>query len=192
MLRALTACSATLSVSAAIFFAVYVLYMTRELGLGPGAIGIVFATGGGGALLGAIVADPVRRRFGQGPTIIVAQLLFGLTGMMVPLAVLVPAIALPMVVASEFLQWMTVLVYDVNALSLRQAITPDRLQGRVNATVRFLAGGLRPVGSLLGGYLGGEIGLPWTLVVGEVGLLLAVGWLITSPLPRLREVPTER
>lgn len=181
-LRALAACSATTSVFAWVFFAVYVLYMTRNLGLTPGAIGLVFATGGVGALAGALVAGPAARRFGQGRAIVWGQLLFGLFGLVVPLAVLVPAIALPMVVASEFLQWMAVVVYDVNALSLRLARTPDRLQGRVNATMRFLVWGLRPVGSLLGGYLGGAIGLPWTLVVGELGMLLAVGWLVGSPL----------
>ncbi len=108
---------------------------------------------------------------------------------MIPLAALLPAIALEMVVASEFAQWLTIMVVNVNALSLRQALTPDRLQGRVNATFRFLVGGSQPLGSLLGGVLGGLIGLPWTLVVGEIGMLLAVLWLLASPLPRLREVP---
>ena len=186
VLRALATCSATINLAVGVFFAVYVLYMTRDLGLSPGAIGLVFAVGGVGALIGALLADPARRRFGAGPTIIAAQSLFGLTGLLVPLAVLVPAIALPMVVASEFLQWLTVLIYDVNAVSLRQAITPDRLQGRVSATLRVLGWGMRPVGALVGGYLGGVIGLAWTLVVGELGMLVAVLWLVASPLPRLR------
>jgi len=94
-----------------------------------------------------------------------------------------------MVVAAEFLQWLMVLIYEVNAVSLRQAVTPDRLQGRVNATMRFLVWGTRPFASLLGGFLGGVIGLPLTLVVGEFGMLLAFVWLLLSPVPRLRELP---
>lgn len=121
---------------------------------------------------------------------ITAQLLFGLTGMAVPLAVLVPRVALPMIVASEFGQWMAVTVYFVNAISVRQAMTPDRLQGRVNATMRFIAGGALPIGALIGGALGGVIGLPLTLVVAEFGMLLAFLWLLLSPVRGLRILPT--
>ena len=90
-----------------------------------------------------------------------------------PLAVLVPWLALPsMIVASEFAQWMAILVYWVGAISVRQAIVPDRVPGRVNATMRFLAGGANPIGAVIGGALGGVIGVPLTLVVASFGMLL--------------------
>ena len=190
ILRVLAGCSATTNLFGRMFLAVYVLFMTRDLGLGSVGVGLVFATGGFGALAGALVAGPVARRFGPGPTMIVAQLLFGLTGMAVPLAVLVPRIALPMIVGSEFGQWMAVTVYYVNAVSVRQAMIPDRLQGRVNATMRFIAGGALPIGALSGGALGGVIGLPLTLVVAEFGMLLACLWLLLSPVRGLRVLPT--
>jgi hypothetical protein len=117
-----------------------------------------------------------------------AQVLFGVTGMLVPLAVLIPRYALPLVVAAECLQWVMVLIYDINAVSLRQAVTPDHLLGRVNGTMRFLVWGVRPIGSLAGGYLGSRIGLPATLVVGAFGMLLGFAPLLTSPIPRLRSV----
>jgi MFS family permease len=189
VLRVLAGCSATSNLFGRMFLAVYVLYMTRDLGLGSVGVGLVFATGGFGALAGALVAGPVTRRFGPGPTMIGAQLLFGLTGMLVPLAVLVPRVALPMIVASEFGQWMAVTAYYVNAVSVRQAMIPDGLQGRVNATMRFIAGGALPIGALIGGALGGVIGLPLTLVVAEFGMLLAFLWLLLSPVRRLRVLP---
>jgi MFS family permease len=189
ILRVLAGCSATTNLFGRMFLAVYVLYMTRDLGLGSVGVGLVFATGGFGALAGALVAGPVTRRFGPGPTMIGAQLLFGLTGMAVPLAVLVPRVALPMIVASEFGQWMAVTAYYVNAVSVRQAMIPDRLQGRVNATMRFLAGGALPIGALIGGALGGVIGVPLTLVVAELGMLLAFLWLLLSPVRGLRVLP---
>jgi hypothetical protein len=68
-------------------------------------------------------------------------------------------------------------------------VTPGRLQGRVNATMRFFAGGLMPIGALVGGALGGVIGLPWTLVVAEVGTLLGFVWLLLSPVRTLRVLP---
>src|SRR5262252_6718901 len=190
ILRALGGCSATTNLFGRMFLAVYVLYMTRDLGLGSVGVGFVFAIGGLGALAGALAARSVTRRLGPGPTMIAAQLSFGLTGMAVPLAVLVPRVALPMIVASEFGQWMSVTVYYVTAVSVRQAMIPDRLQGRVNATMRFIAGGALPIGALLGGALGGVIGLPLTLVVAEFGMLLACLWLVLSPVRALRALPT--
>jgi hypothetical protein len=118
-----------------------------------------------------------------------AILLFGLTGLAVPLAVLVPRVALPMVVGSEFAQWMAIVVYYVNAVSVRQAIATNRLQGRIHATMRFLARGAFPVGSLIGGALGSMIGVPLTLVVAAFGLLLAFVWLLLSPVRSLRTMP---
>ena len=186
ILRVLAGCSGTISLFGQMFMAVYVLYMTRDLGLGSVGVGFVFAAGGVGALVGAVVAAPITKRLGPGPAMIWAQLCFGLTGMAVPLAVLMPRVALPMVVTAEFSQWMALSAYFVNAVSVRQALAPDRLQGRVNATMRFMAGGMQPIGALLGGALGGLIGLPLTLVVASVGMLLAFLWLLLSPVRALR------
>ena len=97
--------------------------------------------------------------------------------------------ALPLVVGSEFTQWMAIIVYYVSAVSVRQALVPDRLRGRVNATMRFLAGGAMPIGALMGGALGGVIGVPWTLVVASLGMLLGFVWLLLSPVRGLRELP---
>jgi MFS family permease len=189
VLRALAGASATTILFGRMFMAVYVLYMTRVLGLSAVGVGLVFATGGVGSLAGSIVAERLARRFGPGPTMIGAQVAFGLTGMLVPLAVLVPSWALPMIIASEFAQWMAILVYWVNAISVRQAITPDRVLGRVNATMWFLAGGANPIGSVIGGALGGAIGVPLTLVVASFGMLLGFLWPLISPVRGLSAMP---
>jgi MFS family permease len=189
VLRALAGASATTILFGRMFMAVYVLYMTRVLGLSAVGVGLVFATGGVGSLAGSIVAERLARRFGPGPTMIGAQVAFGLTGMLVPLAVLVPSWALPMIIASEFAQWMAILVYWVNAISVRQAITPDRVLGRVNATMWFLAGGANPIGSVIGGALGGAIGVPLTLVVASFGMLLGFLWPLMSPVRGLSAMP---
>jgi len=188
ILRALALSSTVVNLAGFLFLSIYVLYMTRDLGLGPDAVGLVFAAGGVGALLGSIGAGPARDHWGVGPVLLGSQLSFGLCGMLVPLAVMFPSHALPLVVAAEFLQWVMVLVFNVNAVSLRQAITPDRLLGRVNGTMRFIVLGSRPIGSLLGGYLGGGIGLPGTLVVGAFGMLVAFLPLLASPIPRVQSI----
>jgi len=189
VLRALAGASATTILFGRMFMAVYVLYMTRVLGLGAMGVGLVFATGGVGSLAGSVVAERVARRFGPGPAMIGAQVAFGLAGMLVPLAVLVPSWALPMIVASEFASWMAILVYWVNAISVRQAIAPDRVLGRVNATMWVLAGGANPIGAVIGGALGGAIGVPLTLVVASFGMLLSFLWLLPSPVRGLSVMP---
>jgi MFS family permease len=189
ILLALIGAAGTMNFFGRMFLAVYVLYMARDLGLGPIGIGLVLATGGLGSLAGALVGAPATRRFGFGPVLLASALGFGLTGLLVPLAVLVPRYALALVVAAEFGQWMAILVYYVAAISVRQALTPDRLQGRVNATIRFVAGSMLPVGALAGGALGGVIGLPLTLVVAELGTLLGVVWIAASPVRKLRALP---
>jgi predicted MFS family arabinose efflux permease len=163
--------------------------MVDDLHLSSSAVGFVFGLGGVGALSGSVLAAPVARRIGVGPAVIWGRVLFGLCGAPVPLAVLVPSIALPMVLAAEFSQWLMLLIADVNSMSLRQAITPDRLLGRVNATSTFLVGGAVPIGSLLGGALGELIGIKATLVVGIVGFMFAAVWVIFSPLRTLHEQP---
>jgi MFS family permease len=173
------------------FMAVYVLYLVRDLDLSSTQVGFVFAVGGVGALIGSIAATPLQERFGPGTTLIWSQLVFGASGMLVPLAVLAPSVALPLIVAAEFLQWLALLTYSVNAISLRQQLSSDAIQGRVHATFVFVARGLQPLGSLAGGALGAVIGLPLTLVAGEIGMFVAFFLLLLSPVRRAVIAPVE-
>jgi MFS family permease len=190
-LRATIGASGVTSLFGHVFLAVYVLYMANSLQLSSFEIGLVFALGGFGALLGSFLAAPLARKFGVGWTIIAGWLLFGLGGLPIPLAILVPAYALILVVASEFFQWLVLSVAEVNQLSLRQAITPDDYLGRVSATYRFTVNGMVPVGSLLGGVLGTLVGIQATLLIGVGGMLLAFVWVLLSPLRGMRETPAE-
>lgn len=182
ILRALAGCSAMTNLGGFAFLAVYIAYMARELGLTDFQIGLVFATGGLGALVGSVAAGICANRWGTGTTLIGSQLGFGLSGLLVPAAVLVPAVALPLVVAAEFLQWLMLLIYGINAVSLRQRLATDELQGRLHATFAVITRGMQPIGSILGGAIASVIGLSLTLVISELGMLLAVLFLLWSPL----------
>lgn len=182
LLRSLVLSSSVNIFSGYVFLSVYVLYMTRDLGLGPAAVGFVFALGGVGALAGASAAGPASRRFGEGPTMVGALVLCGLSGMTVPLAVVVPSVALPLVLTAEFAQWLFLVVYRVGEVSLRQRITPDGLLGRVNATERFVVYGTVPLGALAGGALGEAFGIRVALVAGMFGMLAASLPLLLSPI----------
>lgn len=186
LLRPLVLCSANVNFFGFVFLSVYVLYLTNDLGLGPAVVGMVFALGGVGALLGAFVANPAARRLGQGPAMVVSMVLCGLFGLAIPLAVVLPTIALPMVLAAEFAQWLFLVIYRVGEVSARQQVTPDFILGRVNATQRFMVYGAIPLGGLLGGFLGEVVGVPMTLVVGMLGMLLSSGWLLLPSVRSLR------
>lgn len=173
VLRGLALASATVNLGGFIFLAVYVLYLVRVLHLDAGAVGLVFAMGGIGALAGSVAATPARGRWGARRTLVGSLFLFGVFGLTVPLAVLFPRYALPMILASELLQWFALVIYSINAVSVRQAITPGHLLGRVSGSVQFLSYGARTVASLLGGLLGSRIGLPATLVIGAMLMLLS-------------------
>ena len=77
------------------------------------------------------------------------------------------------------------ILFNVTAISLMQAITPDRLLGRANASRRFLVWGVIPLGDLAGGALASTIGLRETMFVGAIGAPLAVVPILLSPIRSL-------
>jgi MFS family permease len=181
--------SALYSLFTALWEAVYVLYLTEQVGLPPVALGLIYACGSAGALLGAVAAGHLVRWFGLGRVVVGAALLSSAGVALIPLAGQAPGAAPAGQGAARFLLGLSDAVFVVATVSVRQALTPPRLQGRVNATARFLADGPAPLGALIGGLLGERHGLQSTLLVGALGGLLPVVWLWRSPLRKLREVP---
>jgi MFS family permease len=188
VLRAVTSCSAVVSLFGFMFLAVYILFMTDVLGLSPFAIGAILAAGGVGAVLGAAASVPISRVVGFGPTMIWAQIIFAVMGITVPIAVYIPSLAVPMLALSEFAQYGAFAIYSIGQVSLRQTRAPVGLQGRATASIRAVVSGAAFAGSLLGGLLGGWIGLGQTLVVGIAGMALACLLVITSPLQAMHHL----
>jgi len=112
----------------------------------------------------------------------------GFGSLLLPLAS--RAVPLPWLVVGSFLFSLGSPLYNINQVSLRQAITPMRLQGRMNASMRFMVWGTMPIGSVLGGVLGTALGLRWTLVIAGIGGSTAFLWLLFSPVPTVTEIPT--
>jgi MFS family permease len=189
MLRSIAGCTATSNLFGGIWGSIFILYLTRDLNLEPAAIGFIFAAGAPGALLGAVVAQRLAKRFGVGATIVGAAAMSGVAGMLIPLASGTPLMIAVILVVSGLIFGLCNVVYNVNQVSLRQAITPNRLLGRMNASMRFLVWGTIPIGALIGGWLGETIGLRPTLFVGAFGGLFTFLWVYLSPVRTLRETP---
>ena len=188
LLRPIALCTATGNLFGSIAFAILILFAVRTLHLKAGEIGVIFALGNVGFLFGAFSARRIADRIGVGPAIIWS---IGLTSpfyFLVPLAT--PSTAFAFLVVEGFaVGWGAMAVYNINQVSLRQAITPDRMQGKMNATMRFMVWGTIPIGSFLGGVLGRSIGLRPTLWIGAAGGVLAFLWPLLSPVRRLRVIP---
>ncbi|MFI5799710.1 MFS transporter [Streptomyces sp. NPDC051677] len=160
---------------------VFLLFLTRSLDLPAFSIGLVFSASGAGALVGALIAARVSRRLGLGRTLVGSLLLAGSAALLIPTATLVPAWSAPFLIAvMYFVDSMMVIVYNINQRSLRAALTPDRLQGRMNASIRMVVMGVAPAGAFTGGALGGWLGTLPVLVLGAAGILLAGGSLLFS------------
>jgi MFS family permease len=188
-LRAITGARGLLELFNAMLEAVFLLYLVRALGLGPGLIGAIFAVGSAGFALGALLPARAAGRFGVGATTIGALALLALSDLLVPLAAGSKVVVVPLLVGAQFLFGVGLTVFNVNQVSLRQAVVPDGLQGRAAATVRVLGTGLIPLGALLGGLLGEAIGLRPTLILAALGEGLAAVWLWRSPVRSLRDLP---
>lgn len=186
-LRAIAACTATSNLFSNLAFALYVLYAVKDLRLEPAMIGLIFGIGNVGTLLGAVLAGRIARWLGVGPTIVLSALLFGPGMLLVPLAT--PETAVPLLIAAGAIGGLSAVVYNVTQVSYRQAITPDGMQGRMTATMRFVVWGTIPVGSMLGGVLGQAIGVREAMFVGAIGGIGAFLPVLFSPVRSLREMP---
>ncbi|WP_433928490.1 MFS transporter [Sorangium cellulosum] len=183
---ALRSALANMAFSAAL--AVQALFLLRELGLPPEVYGVLLAAGAIGGLVGGAVVGPLTRRIGSARIIWLGPLLFQPFALLVPFTR--PGAGLAFFVAGTFVEAIGIVVYNVSQISFRQAITPERLLGRMNATMRFLVWGTMPLGSLLGGALGERYGVRAALWMGIGGLLLSLLPLLLSPLVRMRDLPT--
>lgn len=185
VLRAFLLSAGTTSFFGSFFGALYTLYAIRELGLGPAALGVTIAMGGVGDLVGALLAARLVKRYGLGPTLIGSFALGGGAAFLIPFASGPVVVAVGFLMAAQLVGDMLQTVYAINEVSVRQSITPDRLLGRTNASIQMLSAGIGPVGALAAGVLGESIGLRPTLTIAAVGGLLAILWLVFSPVRSL-------
>ena len=188
-LRPIAGEAATFNLFEQAIMTVFVVYAVRELDLSAGLLGLILSVGAAGAFAGAVVAPYPARRFGVGRTIVGSMVVGCLVPLALPAIAGTPATAVPLCALIFFGWGLAIAVSNVHVVSLRQAATPDHLLGRMNASYRFFTYGAIPLGALLGGFLGETIGLRPTLLVGAVGLLLALLWIAASAVPALDKLP---
>ena len=165
-----------------------IFFARRDLGLSPLAIGLALTLSNVGPLIAAFNAHRISSRFGVGRTIIAASIIGGPMFLIVPFAPHGNA-ALTFLVPAFVFGGFSNVIYNVTQVSLRQAITPQRIQGRMNSVMRFIVWGTIPLGALLGGVLATTIGVKETLIVGGLGSCLAFLPVLFSPVRGIQEMP---
>ncbi len=170
------------------FYAVlYSIYLLQDLHLQPALLGLVISAGGVGSLVGSVFAMPVIKRFGIGRAIVWVAIAASGFGILTPLAQGPVAVAALMVFIPQLLGDGLATVGGVARISLRQQVIPDRALGRVNATLDVLSHGVGPFGALVAAVVAEQLGVRTAIGIAWAGSVVAVLWLVFSPLPRLRE-----
>jgi MFS family permease len=188
-LRSIAACTAVSNLGSSMAFAVFPIFVYVELGLSPALVGAALGLGGLGVLGAAVLAAPMARRFGVGPVIVGSIFI---SGPSILVLAFLPSAALPagaLLIAAQIVGGFVNVVYNVNQVSFRQAITPLAMQGRMNATMRFIVWGTLPLGSVAGGLVGSFLPLRTTILIGALIASSALLLVLASPVRSLMEIP---
>ncbi|CUI49162.1 MFS transporter [Achromobacter xylosoxidans] len=167
--------------------AVYVVYAVERLGLGAAGVGVTLGVYGAGMLAGALAAPWLAGRLSFG-ALIAAGPLCALAASLILLSTL----ALPSglwAATGFFLFGAGPILWTIATTTLRQAITPNALLGRVSAVILTATFGARPLGALIGAALASCLGLEACLWVSSAGFAAQFAVLAASPVPRLRSQP---
>jgi predicted MFS family arabinose efflux permease len=162
--------------------ALYDIYGIRDLGLTPGILGFVIASGGVGALIGALLANRLNKHFRLSTLLIGSSLIGAFVGIFTPLAGGSVLLASAMLIVAQVINDGAMMIYMINAISLQQMVVPNHLLGRANASAGFLAQVIAPAGALIAGVLATSLGARGTLGIAVLGGIVTAIWFSRSVL----------
>jgi MFS family permease len=187
-LKNIAACTALFNFFGTLGNAVLLVFARRELHLSPALIGLALTVSNVGALAAAFNANRISARVGVGRTIIASSIIGGPMFLVIPFAPEGTA-ALAFLIPAFVIGGAMNVIYNVTQVSLRQAITPERIQGRMNSVMRFIVWGTIPLGSFLGGVLASKIGVQETLIISGIGCCLPFLTVLFSPVRDIQTMP---
>jgi MFS family permease len=169
-----------------VFFALFVLFAVRGLGVTPATLGIILGVAGAGAIAGSLLTGPVSRRIGIGPAFALSCVVFPAPLLLVPAAPAHSSWTALFLFMSELLSGFGVMLLDITVGSIFAAVIPHELRARVSGAYRTVNYGVRPLGALTGGALGSTIGLRPTLWIAAAGGISCVLWTLSPAILKLR------
>jgi predicted MFS family arabinose efflux permease len=184
----LTLRSIVAHVAGSFYGVLYTIYLIQDLRLTPLLLGVVISAGGVGSLVGSFFASRVIARVGFGPALIWSAIGASMIGVLTPLAGGPVFLAALMVFLPQLIGDGLQTIEGVAELSLIQSVIPDRILGRVNATLEVFSHGIAyPLGALLAAALAAWIGVRGGIAIGWAGMAVSILLLVLSPLPHVRE-----
>lgn len=189
VMRPYLAAVATINYFNFVFFALFMLYATRDLHVEPGLLGLVLGIGAFGGVAGSLVAGRVVRRLGLGPTFALGCVLFPAPIVLVPAAGGPHGLVLACLFAAEAGSGFGVMILDIAGGTITAGIVPPVLRARVSGAFMAVNYGVRPLGTVSAGALVALIGIRSTLWIATIGAVAGILWLVPSPIWSLRDVP---
>jgi predicted MFS family arabinose efflux permease len=184
----LTLRSVVAHVAGSFYGVLYTIYLIQDLNLNPFLLGVVVSAGGVGSLVGSFVASRVIARLGFGPALIWTATGASIVGVLTPLAGGPLLLATLMVFIPQLVGDGLQTIEGIAELSLIQGVIPDRILGRVNATLEVFSHGVAyPLGALAAAGVAGLIGVRGAIAIGWAGMAASIVLLVVSPLPRIRQ-----
>lgn len=188
-IRPALGCVTTLNFFSFVVLAVLVLYASRDLGLTPASIGLAFAIGATGGLLGATTAAPLARRIGTGRTIAFGAVVYSMPFALLPVAQGTSQPTKIVILATvQFISSAAVMYFDVNLNALQTTVIPDGMRSRVAGAFSTVNYGIRPLGAIIGGLSAQAFGVGPTVTVAAIGGCFSILWLIGSPVLATRSI----
>jgi MFS family permease len=172
-----------------IYWALFLLYATRSLHLGPATIGFVIGVAAVGTLLASALTPSITRALGVGPAFLIGAFLFPAPLLLVPAARGPHWLVITFLFTAEFVSGLGLMLLDILAGSITAALVPPPVRSRVAGAFMVVNYGVRPLGTTLAGILGSILGVHTTVWIGAAGALFAMAFLLPSPIKNLRDLP---
>ena len=186
-LRSIAATTGSSNLLGNIMFSIFPIFLYVNLGLSPETVGLIGGGMGAGALVGALTAGGLANRFGIGRVVV------GSIFLQAPIVLLIPlashGTALLLIGGVGAIGGWANTVYNINQVSLRQAITPEPMLGRMNATMRFIVWGTIPIGQIVGGLVATTFSTVAAIWLGAIGGLFTFLPVFFSPVRTLERIP---
>jgi predicted MFS family arabinose efflux permease len=154
LLRTLAITLGVMNLFSTAMFSILVLYALEVLKLSETGYGLLLTAGAVGGLIGSFVGSWLSARLGAGSTLLLAAAIFGLAALVPALWANTIAVGVAFAISAAFGT-----MWNIITVSMRQAIVPEELLGRVNSAYRLLGWGTMPIGAAVGGLLADGFGL---------------------------------
>jgi predicted MFS family arabinose efflux permease len=189
LLRGIALCAIFWNMSFFALWAIFVPFALKVLALDPRQTGVMQMAYGAGLIVGALSGGTILARLPPNVTLLFGPGVSVIAGMLLWLSIRMPGPALPAV--AHFLVGFGPMLWLICQTTVRQLVTPPDLLGRVNATIQVAIYGVRPLGALLGGWLGATFGYEAAVLAIAGGFTLSFAVVLFTPLLRLRTMPAQ-